>query len=82
MAAPFKNTASNSQVWVQTSLNGPYNPSLPSSGLLQNIQGVFLNTNSLIEFVFQTSPQSIVQTVIVAPEQVQQIIYLQKYGVP
>ncbi len=81
MGAPYKNTSTNSQVWVQTTLNGPFNPPLPSPGLLQNIKSVSYN-NSLIQFTFQTTPQSVVQTILVAPEQVQQITYLLKYGVP
>lgn len=77
----FKNTANNSQVYIQTTLSGPYNPPLPTPGLLQNVQSISYN-NSLLQITFQTTPQSIVQTLLVAPEQVQQIIYLRQYGIP
>lgn len=77
----FKNTGTNSQVWVQITLKGPFKPPLPNPGLLQNIQSVTYS-NSLIQFTFQTTNQPIVQTVLVAPEQVQQITYLQTFNSP
>ncbi len=81
MKKPFKNASTNSQVYVQTTLNGPYNPSLPKAGLLQNITAVSYS-GSLIQFTFQTGPTSPSQTILVAPEQVQQIIYVRVYGNP
>jgi hypothetical protein len=79
--APFKNTETNSQVWVQTTLTGPYNPPLPEPGLLKYIQADTY-TNGLIQITFQTSPQQTAQTILVAPEQVQRIIYLRQYAIP
>jgi hypothetical protein len=77
----LKNSGTNSQVYVQTSLNGPFNPPLPKPGLLQNITKVAYN-NTLVQFTFLTSAQQPAQTVLVAPEQVQQIFYIRQYGVP
>lgn len=77
----LKNSGTNSQVYIQTTLNGPYNPPLPKPGLLQNVSSIAYN-NTLIQVTFQTNPQQTQQTVLLGPEQVQQIIYIRQYGIP
>ena len=62
-----------SQVWIQTTLNGPFSPPI-TNGLLKNVLSISVN-NSLLQIQYQ--PQGLqLQTIIVAPEQVQQIIYV------
>ncbi len=73
MAAPFKLPSSSSQVWIQTNLSGPFNPPL-ANGLLKNVVGISVN-NSLIRIQYQP-PNQPVLTLIAAPEQIQQIIFI------
>lgn len=77
----FKTSSSN-QVWIQTGVNGPFNPNLPVPGLLQNIQSIAYN-NGMLQITFQTNHNgSITQTVYVSPEQVQQIIWIRNFNTP
>ncbi len=79
LASPFKTLQIN-QVWIQTTLNGPFNPSIPN-GLLKNVTGIFVD-NSLIRIQFLQPNQSITQTVFVSPEQIQQILYIRDLNSP
>jgi hypothetical protein len=78
MSAPFVGPVS--QVWVQTTLTGPFNPSVPN-GLLKNITAVSI-TSGLIQFTFLPPNQPIPLTVIISPEQVQQITYVLNFNSP
>lgn len=75
----FKQTG-NTQVWIQTTLSGPFNYPVPN-GLLQNVRSVSVN-NSLLQITFSPPNFTPNQTIIVAPEQVQQITYLANYLYP
>ncbi len=77
--APFK-TSSQTQVWIQTTLTGPFNPPVPN-GLLKNVLAISVN-NSLIQIQFLPPNLSTPTTVFVSPEQVQQITYLLNYNNP
>ncbi|MBI5273204.1 MAG: hypothetical protein HY861_04395 [Chlamydiia bacterium] len=79
MAPPFK-TSSVTQVWIQTTLTGPFNPSIPN-GLLKNVQSISVS-NSLLQIQFLQPNQQTSQTIFVAPEQVLQIIYVQNFLSP
>lgn len=81
------NSKSKSQVWIQTTVNGPYNPalpvfSLPNSGLLQQVSSVTLSGNGLLAITFQTINQTITQTIYIPPEQVQQVIFIRNFNSP
>lgn len=78
------NSANTTQVWFQTTLNGPFNPTLiynGTPGLVRNVTNITV-TNSLLNVTFKPTGQTIAQTIILAPEQVQQIIYVFNYNSP
>jgi len=78
------NSKANSQVWIQTTVNGPYmDPSTPN-GLIQNVLGISLTGNYLLQITYQPSdqvPQN-TGTVYVSPEQVQQILFVRYQNQP
>lgn len=70
----------NTQVWIQTTLNGPFNYPVPN-GLIQNVKSVSVN-NSLLQITFSPPNFTPNQVIVVAPEQVQQITYIASYLYP
>lgn len=86
MKAPF--LASQSQVWMQITLVGPFNPPVPTfdalvpNGLLKNVTAISVD-NSLIQIQYQPPNQGgRTFTVFVGPEQVLQITYIQNINHP
>lgn len=89
-ATNVKNYLPNSsQVWIQTTIGGPYTPaingtnSLPGSGLLRNVQSISLQSTDLLQITFLQQPtQNNNQVVYVSPEQVQWVIFVRNYTHP
>lgn len=79
LSSPFK-TSGATQVWIQTTLSGPFNYPL-TGGLIQNVTSISVNS-SLIQIVFSPPGYAQNQVIVVAPEQVQQIIYLSNFVYP
>jgi hypothetical protein len=76
---PFKNS-NTTQVWLQTTLDGPFNQAI-INGLIRNVTGISVS-NSLIQVTYQPLGQATAYTIILAPEQVQQILYIFNYNTP
>jgi hypothetical protein len=83
MAAPF--ATATSQVWIQTTLNGPFRPPLAMNGsnqvLLKNVKRIDFSSNasgatSLLYVTFLPPDQSTDLKIVLTPEQVQQVIYV------
>ncbi len=72
-AAPFVTSPQN-QVWIQTTLTGPFNPAI-QNGLIQNVLSISAS-NGLLQINFKQLSQTLPQFIIVSPEQVQQIIWI------
>ena len=73
-----------SQVWIQTTLTGPFLPNVNNTntnGLLQNVIAISVS-NSLIAIQFQPNNQGLIFTVYVAPEQVSQVIFIRDLSTP
>lgn len=86
LSSPFKQN--QSQIWMEVTLTGPFNPSVPvvtdgsnTVSLLKNVTGVSL-LNNIITVTFQPIDQPNPPTVIVTPEQVLRIIYVLKPNAP
>ncbi len=79
MQAPF-HTSNTNQVWMQTTLTGPFNPPIPN-GLLQNITSISA-ASGLLQISFLPPYQQTQQFVILAPEQMQRIIYVLNFNAP
>ncbi len=75
-------TNRSQQVWIQTTVSGPYNPAIPSNGLLQQVSNVALSGNGLLAITFQTLNQTTIQTIYIPPEQVQQIVFIRNFNAP
>lgn len=74
-----------SQVWIQTTLSGPFVPPFNSNntpGLLQNVKSIAQLANGLIQITYLPINQATNQTVIVTPQQVVQIFYIPYFNTP
>lgn len=80
MATPFK-TAPTNQVWLQTTLSGPFSPPIPN-GLLKNVISISIANNSLIEVEYLPPNQPQPLTIVLTPEQVLQINYVLNLNSP
>ncbi|MDE3045430.1 MAG: hypothetical protein KGJ02_02130 [Verrucomicrobiota bacterium] len=74
-ASPYKTQAST--VGLQTTLSGSYYPPISTTtGLIQNVQSVTLvSGNSGLLLVSYLSPKRISGTIVIAAEQVEEVIY-------
>lgn len=88
LKTPFKET--QSQIWMEVTLTGPFTPQLPTINygsntvsVLQNVTAVSL-TNNILTITFQPNDPRLTYppTVIVTPEQVQRIIYVRYPNTP
>jgi hypothetical protein len=70
---------SQTQIWIQTNISGPFNPEIPN-GLLKNVTSISVD-NSLVRINF-LPPNLYEQTVLVAPEQVVQVLFIYNYSNP
>jgi len=78
-------TTALSQIWVQTTLTGPYSPpmnSLGQPGMVQNVLSASLVTPGMIQITYLPLNQAVNQTLLLTPEQVQLILYIPYYNTP
>jgi len=78
-SSSFQRTALT-QIWIQTNLSGPFNPQIPN-GLLKNITAISVD-NSLIRIDYFPPYFQQTQTVVVTPEQVEQVLFIYNYNTP
>jgi hypothetical protein len=70
---------SQTQIWIQTNITGPFNPEIPN-GLVKNVTSISVD-NSLVRIDF-LPPNLYARTILVAPEQVVQVLFIYDYSNP
>lgn len=80
MTTPFKRTTS--QVWIQTTLMGPFLPQLNNNGLLKNVTNISVSNSLIVIDFLPPNYQGQTLTEVVSPEQVQWIIYVRDLNYP